>query len=248
MSRIKSKKYTGVYLNKLQNGDISYSISYNDMNMQGEKIKVWFTVGKKSEGITETYAFNKRNEFINTIRLGEEPPAILKKKKKNIITLDSIAADNYTLKAKHNRNNTVAKRKYDMHISPILGKRDIKSITSDDIDKLQTQKAKIFSPKTVNNILGELSTVLNYALDKEILTYNPLKNIKNLKVDNISDRYLNKDEIKLLLNTVKHDEQLLIFCLTALTTGARLGAISRLTPREINFTTRTINMLDEKKQ
>ena len=65
MARVKSKKYAGVYLNKLVDGDITYSINYKD----AENKKNWFTVGKKSSGITETYAYNKRNEFINKVTI-----------------------------------------------------------------------------------------------------------------------------------------------------------------------------------
>jgi hypothetical protein len=85
MARIKSKKYAGVYLNKLANGDISYSISYKDLNNK----KVWVTIGKKSNGIIETYAQNKRAEYINLIKIGEDPLA--HKKKRKITTLDSLA-------------------------------------------------------------------------------------------------------------------------------------------------------------
>mgnify|MGYP002629952717 CR=1 FL=1 len=242
MARIKSKKYLGVYLNKLADGDTSYSITYkNDDNK-----KVWFTVGKKSSGITETYAYNKRNEFINKIKLGEEPTAVTNKKKKDIITLDSVAVDSYKLKEMHNRNNQKSQRKYEMHVTPSLGKRDIKSITSSDIEKLQALKLKDYSPKMVNTIIGELSTVFNYAIDKELITVNPTKKVKSLKLDNTRERYLSKDEISFLLEHTKEDEQLHIFTLLALTTGARVGAITRLTSRDINFDTKIINILDEK--
>ena len=42
MSRIKSKKYTGVYLNKLADGDISYSVMYKNEDGKTQR----FTVGK----------------------------------------------------------------------------------------------------------------------------------------------------------------------------------------------------------
>lgn len=242
MARIKSKKYTGVYLNKLADSDVTYSINYKD----AENKKVWFTVGKKSNGITETYAYNKRNEFINKIKLGEEPPAILKKKKKNIITLDSVAVEHYTSKENHNRNNKLSKRKYEMHISPFLGKKDIQSITTDETQKLQAMKLKEFAPKTVNTILGELSTIFNYAIDKDLVVVNPLKKLKPLKIDNARERYLTRDEISILLEHTVRDEQLHIFTLLALTTGARVGAIAKITPRDINFDTKTISVLDEK--
>ena len=242
MARVKSKKYIGVYRNQLVNGDISYSINYK--NDEGHK--VWFTVGKKSEGITEIYAHNKRSEFINNVKLGEEPPAVAKKKKKNIITLDSVAQDSYDLKALHNRNNKLSRRKFELHISPTLGHRDIKSITTDDIQKLQSSKIKDYSSKMVNTILGEFSTVFNYAIDKEIVTLNPTKKVKKLKVDNARERYLSKSEMKTLLEYTKEDEQVHIFILLALTTGARVGAITKLTKRDINFDTKIINILDEK--
>ncbi len=81
MARVKSKKYNGVYLNHLKNNDTSYSIVYKDEYGRTAR----FTVGKKSEGITEVYAYNKRNEFVNKIRLGEDP--IAHKKKKKVITV-----------------------------------------------------------------------------------------------------------------------------------------------------------------
>lgn len=242
MARVKSKKYTGVYQNKLANNDVSYSVNYKDNDGK----KVWFTVGKKSEGITEVYAYNKRNEFINKIRLGEEPSSIARRKKKNIITLDSVAKDSYDIKALHNKNNKLSRRKYEMHISPLLGKNDIKSITTDDIQKLQSQKSKEFAPKTVNTIIGELSTVFNYAIEKEFIAINPAKKIKKLKVDNARERYLSRDEINTLLEHVKDDEQAYIFVLLALTTGARVGALAKITKRDIDFENKIIKVLDEK--
>lgn len=242
MARVKSKKYTGVYQNKLVNGDISYSINYKDNDGK----KVWFTVGKKSGGITEVYSYNKRNEFINKLRLGEEPPSLAKKKKKQIITLDSIAKESYELKALHNKNNKLSKRKYEMHVSPSIGNKDIKIITTDDIQKLQAQKAREFAPKTVNTIIGELSTVFNYAIDKEIIIVNPAKKVKKLKVDNARERYLSLDEINLLLENVKDDEQAYTFVMLALTTGARVGALAKLTKRDIDFENQIISVIDEK--
>lgn len=241
MARVKSKKYTGVYQNKLSSGDISYSINYKD-----DGKKVWFTVGKKSEGITEIFAYNKRTEFVNKVRLGEEPPAIVRKKKKQVITLDSIAKDSYALKALHNKNNKLSSRKYEMHVSPYLGAKDIKSITTEDIQKLQANKIKEFAPKTVNTIIGELSTVFNHAIDKEIISINPTKKVKKLKVDNARERYLSKDEIATLLEYTIDDEQVYLFILLALTTGARVGALAKLTKRDIDFENKIIKVLDEK--
>lgn len=133
-----------------------------------------------------------------------------------------------------------------MHVSPLLGAKDIKSITIEDIQKLQTKKIKEFAPKTVNTIIGELSTVFNYAIDKGIISANPTKKVKKLKVDNARERYLSKEEISKLLEYVIDDEQVYLFVLLALTTGARVGALTKLTKRDIDFENKTIRIIDEK--
>ena len=103
-----------------------------------------------------------------------------------------------------------------MHVSPLLGNKDIKNIIASDIQKLQSQKLKEFAPKTVNTIIGELSTVFNYAIEKKIIVINPTKKIKKLKVDNARERYLTKDEVGILLDYIKEDEQAYLFVMLAL--------------------------------
>jgi len=129
MSRVKSKKYVGVYLNKLENGDISYSIIYKDGNLTKR-----FTVGKKSAGITETFAYNKRNEIINQLRLGIDP--IAHKKKRQIINLNDLAKVYFDNKDSENRSNKKQEGRYNLHIKNILGDKDIHQISRDDVKKL----------------------------------------------------------------------------------------------------------------
>ena len=154
----------------LNPGSIIYKDEY------GKTVR--FTVGKKSEGITEVYAYNKRNEFVNKIRLGEDP--IAHKKKKNMISLDQVAKDHYEAKELHNRNNKVARAIYDNHISPVLGNRSIRSIHRVDIEKLQLQLSKkivrkrTISKKTVNNILAQLCHPIFKNLHL-IVTWSPSK-------------------------------------------------------------------------
>lgn len=243
MSRVKSNKYTGVYLNHLKDGDVTYSITYKDEDKKTQR----FNIGKKSAGITENYAYNKRNEFINQINLGEEPPAITKKKKKEIISLDSVAEKNYASKELHNKSNKTSKRKYEMHVSPTLGSKDIRRITADDVRKLQSMCIKNNNaPKMVNTIIGELSTVYTYAIKNKIYNENPTKEVKPLPVDNKRLRYLDQSEVEELLEYVKENEQVYLCILLALNTGARIGALSKITPRDVNFRTKSIDTIDAK--
>ncbi len=247
-------KHGGIYYKEIQQTTIDdhgkvktkiidkmYVIRYRSDNKQH-----LVTLGKYSEGIREAYCKAKRDEYLAMARNGELPPQVKKRLKKQIITLDSIADDHYKHKALHNRNNDHAKNRYNLHIKPILGSKDIISITVSDIEKLQQVKAKEYSPKTTNNIMGELSTIYSYAIKHGIVTASPMKQINKLKVDNKRERYLNKDEVKKLLETVQDDERLYTFILLAVNTGARVGAICKLTKKDIDFKLKQINMLDEK--
>ncbi len=133
-----------------------------------------------------------------------------------------------------------------MHVSPTLGKKDIRNLSEDDVEKLQADLAKKLAPKTVNTIIGELSTVFTYAVKKKIVPLNITSTVKALPVDNERLRFLDQDEVIKLLEYVKENEQVYTCVLLALNTGARIGALAKITPRDINFKTKTISTLDEK--
>ncbi|RUM45485.1 MAG: site-specific integrase [Hydrogenimonas sp.] len=242
MGWIKSKKYTGVYLNKLANGDISYSVIYKDVDGKNKR----FVVGRKSQGITETYAYNKRNEFINQIRLGEDPLEAKKKRKSKVLD------DAYQLYIKdrelHNRALHDEIARYKNHIKPTFGGTPIVSITPEAIQKLQKQKIKEgYSFKTVNHIINLLSTIINVAIEKELFKgNNPAKKVKRLKVDNARERFLNLEEIRKLLDAVKDDPVIYLFCNLALSTGGRLETILSIQKKDIDLDSGTVKLKDFK--
>ena len=78
--RIKTTK-TGIYYREAitnNKPDKTYYITYKDIHNKTKEVKI----GKYTEGIRENYCNQKRNEIITKQRLGEEPPAIAKKKQK----------------------------------------------------------------------------------------------------------------------------------------------------------------------
>jgi len=250
---IKSKKYSGVYYNKLANNDRSYYIVYNIIDNKKstpDKIvykKHWEKIGTKSGGITEAYCNTKRNEALNKIRLGEEPPQITKKKKRVIVTFDTIAKVYFEDRALYNRNNDREIKRYEKHIKDVFGDSDINSITADDIKKFQKDKAKKYAPKTVNTFIGLISVIYNTAIDKGLYKgQNPTKQVKRLSVDNQRERFLTTDEVKELLDTVKDKPLLHLFCLIALSTGARLEAILDIQKKDIDISNEVITLKDFK--
>ncbi|UFH60480.1 tyrosine-type recombinase/integrase [Sulfurovum mangrovi] len=242
MSRIKSKKYTGVYLNQLVDGDISYSITYKDNT--GKLIR--YTVGKKSNGITETFAYNQRATFINKIKHGVDPQE--HRKKKHITTLDNLADVYFKDKAHENKANTKQEGRYNLHIKPSLGSKDINSITKADITNLQKAlKAKMKAPKTINGIIQLLSAIINHSIkEKDLKLINPCTGVKKLKTDDKRERYLTLDEVKKLTNEIKDDDVLYHFVKLALMTGARLEGVLNIQKKDIKLDTNSVTIKDLK--
>lgn len=242
MARVKSKKYAGVYLNQLQDGDISYSITYKDDT--GKLIR--YTVGKKSNGITETFAYNQRATFINKIKHGIDPQA--HRKKKHITTLDNLADVYFKDKEDENKANTKQQGRYELHIKPSLGAKDISSIAKADIIKLQkTLQAKGKAPKTINGVMQLLSAIINHSIkEKDLKLINPCTGVKKLKTDDKRERYLTLDEVKQLTDEVKDDEVLYHFVKLALMTGARLEGVLHIQKKDIKLDTNSVTIHDLK--
>ena len=271
MARIKSKKYNGVYLNHLQNGDITYYVTYK--NEFGKK--VFHKIGKKSDGITEVLAYNKRSEFINQVNLGVDPTA--HKKKKNIITLNQLAkvyfndkrclvCDNcktfkkmddkeqlkVSLTDKDLNCDTRAKKhlrnKYNKHLEPTFGKENIATLKKDDVKKLrQKLQSEDKAHNTINGIIQLMSAIINYSIkDKELKINNPCVGVSKLSTDNDRQRYLSTDEVQQLLNRLKNDSRALLFVRLALSTGGRLQSILNIKKIDLDLLHNSITLKDFK--
>ena len=104
----------------------------------------------------------------------------------------------------------------------------------EDIKKLQRDKAQQFSPKTTNIILDLFSTIFNYAISQDIYKgENYISKVKRLKINNTRERYLNTLEIQKLIDTVRDDNLLYIFCLLSLSCGGRIATTLNIRKRDI---------------
>ncbi|MDD2906525.1 MAG: tyrosine-type recombinase/integrase [Sulfurimonas sp.] len=247
-----SGKFTGVKYETLDNSDRSYYIVYK---IAGTSKTVH--IGKRSEGITEEFCHQKRNEAINRAKFGDDAP-VIKYKKKSIATLDELASLYFEDKALHNRNNEKRRKDYNKHFSPIFGENDITDISSEMIEKWQRDKSKeickatkrLYASKTINNLINDLSAIINYAIAKgKFKGENPVKSIKRQKVQNERQRYLSIDETKLLLQEIrkhKDGEVLELFVILSLSTGGRIKTICNIKVQDIDFVNGIISLLDFK--
>jgi integrase len=254
MARVKSKKYPGVYYSDLKNGDRSYFIIYRDNNQK----QVLMNVGLKSGGISEQFASNTRLKILNELKFGENPniKQLNKRKIKNVISFDMMAERYFEDRKGKIKDASLKelKSKHKNHISPYIGNIDIDNIKQEDIEYIVNEKKedeasdkKGLAPKTINMVVELISSIYNFGIKKKIFKgEHPSKDVELFKLDNARDRYLELSEITTLLDKVKDDSMLYIFCLLSLSTGARVSTVINITKGDIDFTKKTIRLYDYK--
>jgi len=240
-------KYEGVFFNELKSGDRTYYITYKDI---ATNKKIYLKIGKKSQGITEPYCVNKRNEVLNQIRAGETPTQVKNKRVVKLIkTFDMIAEEYHKDKITDmtNRNLKYSKSLYLNHIQPYLGNMDIEKIKTEDIDNITLDKIDSLSANTLKGITEKISSIFNFSIKKGLFkSSNPAINAKKIKTENERTRFLSLEEIKKLIESVKDNDVLYLFTILSLSTGGRLKTICNIKVKDIDFNTMFIELRDFK--
>ena len=270
-------KHKGIYYKEIQqttiddHGNIKtkiidkvYVIRYRDGKKQH-----FVTVGKYSEGIRENYCRTQLDKYVTIARNGELPPQIEKRMKKEVTTLDDLAMAYFLDKEEENKTNIRQLQKYNLyfgHIDPkdisssyeairvsdapkdSLGTMDIRSITKEDIQKLQKAlRAKGKAPKTINGVIQLLTAIINHSIkEKGLAITNPCLGVKRLKTDDKRERYLSLDEVKQLIKEVRDHKVLYHFVKLALTTGTRLEGVLHIQKKDINLNSNSVTIHDLK--
>ncbi|MFX4239971.1 tyrosine-type recombinase/integrase [Aliarcobacter butzleri] len=245
-------KFSGVfYRESITNDklDKTYYIRYKDKNNKDKEIKI----GKYSEGFRENYCNQLRNEIITKQRIGEEPPSATRNKKKKILSIETIS-ENYFSEKKEGGYKGTDESNYKNYILPYFKTLDFENISKNDIQIFSNQlkktksliKKELISDKTINNILNFLKTLIKYAFKNDYIKNDFSKYIQLLEIDNARERFLTKDEIKLLFEYSKDDETLYLLFKLALNTGARLATLLNIHKKDIDFTHDLLTLKDFK--
>ena len=242
-------RYEGVFYRDTKDGKRTFYIRYRHNGKQIRQV-----VGLKAEGITPQYCKRLRDQTLVQLRLGEDAPI---RSRTNSKTLGEVATECF--KDSDARSIKKLESVYNTHLKSLASK-PIASIDASMINELRDSKKKqksiktgrILAPKTVNNILATLSIILKYAYDHEEKYIKNLPVINKIKkISNTRERFLSKDEVKLLLATLEKSElptkdRLLLFTRMALGTGARLGSILTIKGKDINRERKTISIKNHK--
>jgi integrase len=228
--------YTGVYQNVLKSGDIAYYYTYKDSYGKLHKVKA----GRHSEGYREIDASHQR---IIAMQKDKEKPEALRIKKmarKKIITFQELA-DKYYEDKKEMKSHSDSLGKYNNVIKPVLGAKNVLTISFGDIEQLQRDLSERYAPASVNYYLSIVKAIFNHAIERDFISmFNPSSKIKLLKLDNKRERVLNAREVVILYRKIEHDPKAKLFLLIALSTGARPDAILSLRKMDVNTRKREI--------
>ena len=204
------------------------------------------SVGKHSEGVREKDCVQKRSELLLQNKDVSSEAGIAVQSKFLFGEIAEKYLNSIELTHKDFKN---IKGRYQNHIKPLFEHRDIYSITEDDLLLVQRLMLNSHSPKTINHVVGTIGTIFSYATKKlKIRVNNPKTETKNLKVSNSRERFLDKDEIDLLLKSVSYDRILEFFTALALSTGGRVATILNIRKVDVNLKNKTINLYDFKNE
>lgn len=184
----------------------------------------------------------------NELRIREEIKAGLYNSNKNI-TLDA-----YFDEWEKSRRGTIKdssikinRSKYNNHIRPVLGKIKVQKIEKRAVVKLQQDLSKKLSASMTNGVIVLLKTVLNAAVDDEILMKNPAASVKPLRKDDrpkaseTIHRALTREEQQAFMQKAKTEWLYEFFCFS-LCTGMRLNEITALKWQDIDYINNVIRV------
>ena len=232
--KIKGKKYNGVYeyyrKSDPDKAVVAYYIAYRDAD--GKVVKIRCNATTKDEAVV-LLAQAKAN-----VKRADVTPT-----NTNASTTFSELAKMF-FSERTTANNIKDKRRYELHIKPVLGNKKIHTLKKSDISNLQKVLVKKdvpvstkegadtmkLTPKTINNITDIASRIMQWALDEEKTTNQILK-IKKLPIDNERSRIFSDAELKLIFESTDGDTKLFLMMLYY--TGQRPESILRLQKKDI---------------
>ncbi len=231
LRKMKQKKFKGIY-EYYRNSDhdkttIAYYISVRDNEGKPKKVKTDATTPEEAVTALAYYKASRSTA-----------PIIPNTK----LTLSHLASKFFEQRT--TSNNHKEKRRYELHVEPILGKMLISKISKRDIQRLQdnmkqkqvpsSNKADAplihMTPKAINNITDITTRIIQCGYDHELVS-NPLPKINKLKVDNERQRVFTQSELDDIFNNTEGDTH--IFLLLAYHTAQRPQSILRLQKKHI---------------
>ena len=130
------------------------------------------------------------------------------------------------------------------NVKPFFNKIKLSEITPALINKfIRQMKNDDYAPKSINNVLTMIKSIMNFAVDNGYLVKNPIEKVKKLKLPQKEMKFLNTDEIETVLKTAQEFyPKFYPLLLTAIMTGMRQGELLALQWKDIDFENKKITV------
>lgn len=204
-----------------------------------------FTVNGKRYS---AYGHSAKECAKNEMEMREEIKAGLYNSNKNV-TLDAYFDEWEKSRVGVIKNSSIEiiRSRYDNHIKPVLGKTKVQKIEKREVIKLQQDLSKNLSATTTNSVIAVLKSVLNGAVDDEVIAKNPAMTVKPLRTDDrpkaseTIHRALTREEQKAFMEEAKSEWLYEFFCFS-LCTGMRINEITALKWSDIDYVNNVIHI------
>ncbi|APT18031.1 MULTISPECIES: tyrosine-type recombinase/integrase [Amylolactobacillus] len=188
-------------------------------------------------------SYNEANAVFNKMKVDG-----IQSKVNDEITIEELFKlwfESYKISVKESTANKT-QQVFDHHIKPTLGKYYINEITTPIIQQLVDRKAKeIVKFKIIYNYLNRMYT---FAVTMDLATGNPVTNVilpkKSTRLHRDTEHnFYNKQELIEFLETAKSiNQRVYVYFLLLASTGLRRSEALALTWKDIDFTTKTIDI------
>jgi len=240
-------KYSGIYINKLKSGDISYYISYRDDHGKVKRK----SVGKTSKGMNKSKALSILNDTKLRVRKSEESEIEISTKSLNDLSVKYFEDKKV---AGNSISREISRYKHVQHY--IWASRQVRKIRKDNLNKLVEElQKKGLALSSVKKIVDLCRAIVNHSIkNKYYFGNNQFEKVEMEKFDNQRTRFLSHNEVALLLNALygyknvsgRTNDNLYILGVLALNTGARKETIFSIKYKDINFDSGVIELFDHK--
>lgn len=227
-----------------------------------------YKIGKHGT-VTPDEARKAAKQILGDVSRGQDPQKI-KQQERKACTVSELC-ENYLIHGcptKKKSTITIDRGRIERHIKPLIGKRKVKDLNSNDIRRFMHDIAKGKTAKNIKTIkhglarvsggegtasrtVGFLGGILSYAVAEGIINTNPVKGVKRYP-DKKNERFLSPSEITKLgealilaeKNNINPNATNAIRLL--LLTGCRKTEIMSLTWKEIDFEIGCLRLNDSK--
>ena len=204
-----------------------------------------FTVNGKRYS---AYGHSAKECAKNEMEMREEIKAGLYNSNKNV-TLDAYFDEWEKSRVGVIKNSSIEiiRSRYDNHIKPVLGKTKVQKIEKREVIKLHQDLSKNLSATTTNSVIAVLKSVLNGAVDDEVIAKNPAMTVKPLRTDDrpkaseTIHRALTREEQKAFMEEAKSEWLYEFFCFS-LCTGMRINEITAMKWSDIDYVNNVIHI------